>query len=197
MICGFFAAAAPRMAAGCTPSINEAGYQDFTGYFFGALTGVDRLGHKITGADYKHDGKVTMSEAYAYALIHDDSIDTPNCTSDTFLRRFVNVPLESSFDEPWSKVRAWATPAQDAALVELSKAVDLSGEDRPRQAFDKFKNIDQQSDGAYETHLIRFVRLIRSVVLAHSLRTYGDADLKRRFEELVKAEDSNPLVQLN
>src|SRR5579862_1642303 len=142
-ICGFFAAIAPRMAAGCTPSIDEADYQDFTGYFFGALTGVDRLGHRISGADYNHDGRVTMDEAYAYALIHDDSIDTPTCSSDTFLRRFVKATEEKTFATRWSMVRSWATQAQGAALDALSKDLELSGEDRPKVAYDKFQRIDK------------------------------------------------------
>ena len=88
-LCGFFASISARPAAGCTPEINEADYRDFTGYFFAALSGRSRLGQPVTGADYNHDGKIGMDEAFAYTLIHDDSIDTPVCTSDVFLRRFV------------------------------------------------------------------------------------------------------------
>ncbi len=193
-VCGFFAAVPQRMAAGCTPSIDEADYQDFTGYFFGALTGVDRLGHRVTGADYYHDGKVTMSEAYAYALIHDDSIDTPTCTSDTFLRRFVKTTDPEVFTAPWSKVRAWATRSQLPALDALCKDLELSGEDLPDRAYHKFHEANGQSEDAYVTHLIRFVRLVKSVVLAHQLEASSDQELKRRFHELAKAEDSNPLT---
>src|SRR5579863_3295952 len=32
-VCGFFASVPQRMAAGCTPEVNEANYRDFTGYF--------------------------------------------------------------------------------------------------------------------------------------------------------------------
>jgi hypothetical protein len=88
-ICGFFASVPTREAAGCTADINQEDYQDFTSYFFAALTGIDREGRPVTGADYNNDGKIGMDEAYAYSLIHDLSTDTPMCTSDTFLRRFV------------------------------------------------------------------------------------------------------------
>ena len=39
-----FAAVPERVAAGCTPAINEAEYKDFTRPYFAALTGQDRMG---------------------------------------------------------------------------------------------------------------------------------------------------------
>jgi hypothetical protein len=193
-ICGFFAAVAPRMAAGCTASIKEVDYHDFTGYFFAALTGEDRMGRPVTGADYKRDGKITMSEAYAYALIHDDSIDTPTCTSDTFLRRFVKIPDADCFAESWSQIRKWATRAQVAALDALSTDVHVTGEYRAKVAYDTFRQVSGNGEDDYTTHLIRFVRLIKSVALAHHLRSSADSVSKARFEQLVSAEDSNPLA---
>ena len=53
------------MAAGCTPEINEAEYQDFSSHFFAALTGRDRVGRAVTGADYNQDRRVSMDEAFA------------------------------------------------------------------------------------------------------------------------------------
>ena len=41
----------------------------------------------MSGADYNHDGRVGMDEAFAYSLIHDTSIDVPVCTSDIYLRQ--------------------------------------------------------------------------------------------------------------
>ena len=93
-IAGFFATTKERVAAGCTPALNEADYHDFTSYFFAALTGQDRLGHKVTGADYNRDGHVGMDEAYCYTLIHDESIDVPVCTSDVMLRHDVPFKIE-------------------------------------------------------------------------------------------------------
>ena len=103
-MCGFFASIPDREAAGCTPEVNEANYRDFTSYFFAALSGQDRLGRPVTGADYDHNGKVGMNEAFAYALIHDVSIDTPVCTSDVFLRRFVKTPDDVVFAIPYHDV---------------------------------------------------------------------------------------------
>src|SRR6185503_4732339 len=59
-IAGFFATVKERMAAGCSPAVDEREYHDFTSYFFAALTGKDRVGRRIKGADYNHDGVVGM-----------------------------------------------------------------------------------------------------------------------------------------
>src|SRR5205823_4254519 len=112
VIAGFFAATPDRMAAGCTPEVNEAEYHDFTSYFFAALSGRDRVGRTVRGVDYNHDGRVGMDEAYAYALAHDISIDTPTCTSDYFLRRMVTAVDTEVFQTGYARARAWATPAQ-------------------------------------------------------------------------------------
>jgi hypothetical protein len=134
-IAGFFAATRERTAAGCTPELNEAEYRDFTSYFFAALTGRDRVGRVVTGADYNHDGRVGMDEAYAYTLSHDASIDVPVCTSDVFLRRVVVSEDSEVFRTPYSAARSWATPAQGAALDELSQTLKLTGENRLGAAY--------------------------------------------------------------
>ncbi len=136
-IAGFFATIKERMAAGCTPAVNEAEYRDFTSYFFAALTGRDRVGRTVTGADYNHDGRVGMDEAYCYALANDDSIDIPVCTSDVFLRRFVTTSDEQVFRNRYSQIHTWATPAQRAALDALSARLKMRGEDRLRVAYDQ------------------------------------------------------------
>src|SRR5205823_3028792 len=59
-LAGFFAAIKERMAAGCTPEVNEAEYHDFTSYFFAALSGRDRVGRRVSGADFNRDGRVSM-----------------------------------------------------------------------------------------------------------------------------------------
>jgi hypothetical protein len=192
-VCGFFASVPQRMAAGCTPEVNEAEYKDFTGYFFAALTGTDRVGRKITGVDYNHDGKIGMNEAYAYAIIHDDSIDTPVCTSDTFVRRFIKTPDADVFKTPFSQVRSWATPAQLVALDQLSDELKYTTEDRLQQAYDSFGTSDVDAEDFRSVHVIRFVRLCKSVVLAHQLETTADQAVKDRFKDLLRAEDANPL----
>ena len=118
---GFFASEADRAAAGCTAEADEADYRDFTSYFFAALTGRDRLGGQVTGADYDGDGRVGMNEAFCYTLANDRSIDTPICASDIFLRRFAPLSEKALAAVPFRSVHAWATAAQRYALDSLAK----------------------------------------------------------------------------
>lgn len=194
-IAGFFAAVPERVSAGCTPAIDEAEYKDFTGYFFAALTGQDRMGRPVTGADYDQDGRVGMHEAFAWTLIYDDSIDTPVCTSDAFLRRFVQTPDAEIAATSYATVEAWATPGQRAALTALSERLSLAGDDRLRGAFDRVTRIKPNSPVLSDVRLIRFVNLSRTIVRAHALSVSGDDTLKRRYADLLTAESRNPLVR--
>lgn len=274
-IVGYFATIKERVAAGCTSEVNEAEYRDFTSYFFAALTGRDRVGRKVTGADYNRDGRVGMDEAYCFTLANDRSVDVPVCTSDVFLRRFMNTPDSQVFKTPFSKVLEWATPAQRYALIALSRTLKRDkGEDRLQKAYadmldrnygdieaargaetawkdfnrlrqaakrklqDRFPGLASEANSrAYErayqrvvatlneeakqedwqellqaeeklassetsqerrqvveSHLIRFVRLGKSIILAHQLRESENPPLISRFERLVKAEEASLLT---
>ena len=194
--CGFFASISARPAAGCTPAVNEADYHDFTGYFFSALSGTSRVGKPVVGADYNHDGRIGMDEAFAYSLIHDDSIDTPVCTSDVFLRRFVPDQGTDWTQAAWPDIRAWATPAQKAALDALSSDLGLKGNARLAGAFTAFVKIRIDAEDLPTVHLIRLVRLAHTVVLAHRLLgsdAAADAPLKDRYARLTTLEAGNCL----
>ena len=134
---GFFSAAKDREAAGCSYATERADYQDFSSYFFGALCGHDRFGGTVTGADYDGDGSVSLHEAFCYALVHDQSADTPVCTSDVFLRRISRLPDDTIYSTPYRQVWQSATPAQRAALDALSAQIGLTGEDRAVTVFDR------------------------------------------------------------
>jgi hypothetical protein len=136
-VTGFFAAEGDREAAGCGTDTDSPLYQDFSSYFFGALSGRDKLGHRVTDADFNGDGHISCHEAWCYALIHDASIDTPVCTSLIFLRRFANIPDSTIFSTPWHQVIADATPAEHAALDALSAKLSLDGEQRLLAAYDR------------------------------------------------------------
>jgi hypothetical protein len=196
-LCGFFASVPSREAAGCTPEVNEADYHDFTSYFFAALSGKDRLGHTVTGADYNHNGQIGMDEAYTYALIHDISIDTPTCTSDIFLRRFVTTPDSEVFATPFSKALGWSTPCQKAALTVLSKTLGYRGEGLLSVAYAALMQVSSDGGDESDTHqanVIRFVRVAKSVILAHTLQMSGSSALQARYASLVAAEARNPLT---
>lgn len=189
--CGFYASVESRSAAGCTSSINTKEYRDFTTYFLAALTGVGRNGEPTTGMDYDKNGVVGMNEAFCWTLITDDSIDTPICTSDEFLRRKGSMTDEEIFGTPYSKVLSWASPAQKAALEALSNDVKLSGEDRLAKALEAYPRLTDW-DSIEQIKGFRFVRLAKTVVLHNRMLKHPDAGLRRRYENLIKDESVNP-----
>ena len=131
--CGFFASTAERPAAGCTSQVNERDYQDFTTYFFAALSGVSRDGREVTGADYNRDGRVSLSEAFAYAELHDDSVDVPVSTSDAFLRH-VFPAHDIEWQRSFAPILEDAAPWQRAVLDGLSSRLNLRGDARLQNA---------------------------------------------------------------
>jgi len=271
-IAGFYATVKERVAAGCTSAVNEEDYHDFTTYFFAALTGRDRVGRRVTGADYNGDGRVGMDEAFCYTLINDDSIDVPVCTSDVFLRRYVTLKDAELFQTPYSSVLAWATPAQRAALDGLSSTLNKQGEDRLTTSYEKmqremngtpawraafreanrrfdtlrqegkrtllsrwpdlrrpgtddynqahkdavaqlareqeagkWKDLQEANDAvdradqegeAQEiaaSRNLRYVRLGKSVIIAHWLKEHGSPELKARYARLITSESRTPI----
>ena len=133
-IAGFFSSTGQRVAAGCTPEVNERDYQDFTTHFFAALSGVSRDGRAISGADSDGDGTVSGSEAFAYANIHDLSIDVPVATSDAYLRSVYADNKDDWQKTPYSQIVANAQLWQKAMLNQLSSALNLTGETRVADA---------------------------------------------------------------
>lgn len=193
-LCGFYASIEPRLAAGCTAAVNEAYYRDFTTYFVAALSGTDRLGRKTTAsADYDKNGKVGMNEAFCWAMVNDDSIDTPVCTSDEFLRHAVKTSDEAVFATPYADVLRWASPAQRGALEGLSAALKLQGEGRLSPAYDKYVRLSEDDEDMENVRGFRFLRLAKSVVLGHGMASHPDASLKKRYEQLLRDEAANPL----
>lgn len=132
--CGFFSVSGDRPASGCTPEMDEIDYQDFTTHFFAALSGQSRDGQAVTGADYDNDGRVSMLEAFAWANLHDDSIDIPTNTSDYYLRREFASNSDKWLDTPLSQIRPHAAPWQAVMLDGLSTELGLKNDKTPRRA---------------------------------------------------------------
>ncbi|MFK8113662.1 MAG: hypothetical protein AB8B91_15780, partial [Rubripirellula sp.] len=57
---GFYATVHDRPAAGCTPSVDEANYVEYSTYFWAAVSGTDRSGNPIEAPDYDRDGRVSL-----------------------------------------------------------------------------------------------------------------------------------------
>jgi hypothetical protein len=192
---GFFATVAERPSAGCTTAVNEAGYADFTTFFFGALTGADRGGHHVD-ADLDHDGEVGMDEAFAWAQVHDTTIDVPIATSDLWLRRVVtDVPVEAIADVAWTDLLGWATPTQVAALEGLCDRLGIGGDDLLARTLAQVPSLDPRLDHGQATarpYRMRLVQIAWSVVLAHALEERDPEGLVA-YRRLLEAE-GRPLL---
>jgi len=152
--CGFYATVHDRVAAGCTPDIAEENYKEYSSAFWAALSGFDRLNHKIEGdADYNHDGRIGFDEAHAYTLITSDTIDISIKTSDAFLRKFSKLKQPKKGDKidglltrdaPFDRVLEMARPVDRAVLEGLSGALDLRGAERVQDAEDLADEIQDE-----------------------------------------------------
>ncbi|QDU87538.1 Caspase domain protein [Pirellulimonas nuda] len=98
--CGFFSQLHSRASAGCSADVDEADYQEYSSFFWAALAGEDRLGGPVEDADYDADGRVSLAEAHAYAMIASDTIDVPVRTSDALLWEYSKVGKGLAEEEP-------------------------------------------------------------------------------------------------
>jgi hypothetical protein len=89
---GFFAQQYNLPAAGCRPDIEHD--EEFSSYFWGALTGRSRNGVPIKDCDIDNNGQVSFAEAYAYAVTAGETVDIPLRTSEVLLRTYSRLKPE-------------------------------------------------------------------------------------------------------
>ena len=135
VVSGFFSTTHDRMAAGCTPDIDEENYDEFSSHFWAALLGKSRTGKPVESADYDGDGSISFEEAHAYTILVSNTIDIPQKTSDAYLRKRAQfrddkhpglLPRELEY----SKVLEMAPAVEKHVLAQLSESLDLTGEKR-------------------------------------------------------------------
>jgi hypothetical protein len=85
---GFFATVQDRVAAGCTPDIQEKNYKEYSTSFWEALCGESRIGDPVENPNFDGDGRTSYAEAHAHVILTSDTIDVPIKTSGAFLRKF-------------------------------------------------------------------------------------------------------------
>lgn len=120
--CGFFATVHDRVAAGCTPDIDEENYREYSTYFWEAIRGTTRTGKPIEKPDYDEDGTISFEEAHAYALLTSPTIDISIKTSGTFLREYSKTSWKVDKKSKDKKPAAKPVPAKsDTAKSETEK----------------------------------------------------------------------------
>lgn len=144
--CGFFSTVPDRVAAGCTPNINEADYREYSSYFFEALCGESRTGQSVTSPDYDQDGRTSFLEAHAYTVLTARTIDIPVRTTDIFLRHASKTKGQDGLltpNSPVDELLKHATVVEKSVIEGLSREFLLTGTDR---ADDVEKVIRQKRD---------------------------------------------------
>lgn len=149
---GYFSTLATRTAAGCTPEVHRADYEDYSTYFLGALGGQNRLGEPVPAIDVDGDGAISLDEAHLHVVAVSPTIDIPLKTSDRFLRQFATIPVEQepkiTWDSGYSRLLGAAAPLERTALEALSVRLELDGEDRVAEAHRLSEKVDQEREVA-------------------------------------------------
>lgn len=86
---GFFAQQHDLPAAGCRPDI--ANDEEYSSYFWGAFVGRSRTGTPMSSADFNQDGKISLAEAHAHAMLTSPTIDIPLRASEELLRAYSEI----------------------------------------------------------------------------------------------------------
>ena len=177
--CGFFATVQDRVAAGCTPDINEDNYREYSTYFFEALRGRTRYDELVEKPDYDGDGSVSCAEAHAYTVLTSTTIDIPIRTSDVLLRQYSRTGAD---DDAESEEQA--EPDGDA------EEEDQAEDDSPEEAAQAEPEVLLTAETDYET-LITFADLIdRTIIdgLSERLELSGSNRAKEAREHASRAQ---------
>ncbi len=140
--CGFFSTIPERVAAGCTPRVNEADYREYSSYFFEAICGQSRTGLEVELPDYNNDGSTSFLDAHTYTVLNANTIDIPVRSSDIYLRQFSKTDGDFVLLTPHSPINeilAIASPYERAVIEGLSQKFDLTGDDRAKEVEEALK----------------------------------------------------------
>lgn len=175
--CGFFSQLYDRAASGCTPQAGEV--REYSSYFWSALQGQSKENPSVVvNADYDGDGRTSLAEAHAYAVINSDEIDVPVRTSETFLRGYSR--LGGPF-EPYDGAVEVAPPAGDMPDVDEDRLQLPQG---PIAALDRLARPDQ---AAILQQLPKRIAASVPLVTVEDVRV----ELARALEVLADAADAH------
>lgn len=216
MRCGFFATVENRVAAGCTPDINEENYREYSSYFFAAISGTSRTGSPIEQPDFNGDGFISFEEAHAHTVLTSTTIDIPIKTSGAFLRSISRYepkkgdsktkqpsreepptvdaePTNSTangwlkIDSPYAELLTVATPVDHAMLEGLSHELGLAESKRAAAARKLIGQINNDKKKLAETQKKRVAELGKA---ADSLKRHALKqwpEIENRFHPRVDA----------
>ncbi|MCM8541496.1 MAG: hypothetical protein NE328_14610 [Lentisphaeraceae bacterium] len=143
-ICGFYATVHDRIASGCTPEINEENYQEYSTWFWAALSGKNRLGFKILKPDYNGDRKTSFDEAHAYTIINLRSIDIPVKTSELVLRQYTPKTFSKSLGvSQKSTIKDYIKHSDSTSRAVIEALMKQTGASQEWKIGDVFKEAEE------------------------------------------------------
>ncbi|MFB2938043.1 C13 family peptidase [Aerosakkonemataceae cyanobacterium BLCC-F154] len=189
--CGFFATVKTRPSVGCSPEINEADYEDYSSSFFAGLSGRDRTGKTVASADYNQDGRVSFTEAHAFAKIDQENVDFPLSTSEFWLQNQANKKTqETILSQPINATLVTARPEQKYVINYITKMFNLNPEKSFREnqkttLRGKIKTEEQ------EAYLMRLRMELLNIGMEKKVRTSQNSQAISILERLLQCENGS------
>jgi Caspase domain len=188
--CGFFATIKQR-PSGCTPSVDEADYEDYSSSFFAGLSGVNRVGQRVASADYDQDGRVSFREAHAFAKIDEQAADLPLSTSESWLREGMpDRAVAATMARPIAAVLQTARPEQRYVVETLGQPF---GFDQGRSFTDNVKTLPRakQVGELAKTNLTRLQLELINIAAEQAIRQGGDPTAIAILDRLLECENGS------
>lgn len=190
--CGFFATIKTNPSVGCTPEVNEADYRDYSSSFFAGLTGRDRIGRKVRSADYNRDGRVSYSEAHAYAKVDKFTTDLPISTSEAWLQRKVDNPTSRNrlLGQPIAPLVKIARPEQRFVINTLSQQFKF---DVNRSFLGNVRSMNREliKSPEDEAYLTRLAMELINVAMENRVKSSKDQQDINTLNRLIKCESGS------
>ncbi|MBZ8182632.1 C13 family peptidase [Oscillatoria salina] len=190
--CGFFATVKTRPSVGCTPEVNEADYRDYSSSFFAGLSGVDRTGAKVASADYNRDGRISYTEAHAFAKVDEKTMDLPISTSESWLQdRVVEAEMERILSSAIASILPSARPEQKYVVNSIVQMFDLDLQNSYLANIATLSPEETNSE-VQQAYLVRLAMELVNIASEKQIRETGDPQTIAILDRLIKCEATSP-----
>jgi hypothetical protein len=188
--CGFFATIKTRPSVGCTPEVNESDYEDYSSSFFAGLSGRDRTGTTVPSADYNRDGRVSYSEAHAFAKVDEATTDLPVSTVEVWLQeQALNADKDTFLTQPISDWLTVARPDQQYVINAIASQFGFDVERSFQQNWNTLST-DTQSE-IEQAYVVRLGMELINVGMEQTIRATGNAEAIETLDRLIQCENGS------
>jgi hypothetical protein len=189
--CGFFATIKTLPSVGCTPEVNEADYKDYSSSFFAGLSGVNRIGQPVASADYNKDGRISYSEAHAFAKIDERTSDLPVSTSEVWLQQKATTKdVDQVLKTPIMELEKIARPQQKYVISSLVTLFQFNPQKSYLENLEKLQSY-QVATEAQKAYKIRLLMELINVKMEQKIRESNNQKEIAILERLIDCESSS------